>query len=165
MLFLTKLPNARISDFAAGISLVNRTGYSLPDLIAKATKDRIALGRMFLGDAETAANSNPPQFRSAVSRAYYSMYHTIRAVVFYTNLGDDYEKHSELPKHIPTDFPSFQSWSNTLKNARLERNKADYNPYPKRDDSLQTTAAQLLTEARALLPVTRHYLRRKGLNF
>jgi hypothetical protein len=90
------------------------------------------------------------------------MYHAFRAVTFYVTKGDDHEKHVALPAALPQDFPNRATWENRLKTARLERNKADYDPYPKKDSHFTAYSQQLLQEAQSLMPIARAYLRQKG---
>ena len=101
-------------------------------------------------------------YRMAVSTSYYAMYHAFRALVFFMKEGDDHEKHTLLPDHIPDDFPDSDNWQNKLKNARFERNKADYDPYPESDTSFEGAARQLVDSAQELIPAIRRYLRSKG---
>ena len=160
--FVTKRSKHELSHMAAGASLADRTGYSVKQLTAKAVGDRLGLARSILKNAELILTQPQPSFRTTVSRAYYSMYHTARALALFATGGDDYQEHSKLPASIPTDFPSRQYWENELKRARLERNRADYDPYPKNDDRFEAVANDLVTRAKALLPLTRQYLRSKG---
>jgi hypothetical protein len=90
------------------------------------------------------------------------MYHAARSVVFIAQGGDDYEAHTELPKHLPKDLPSRDQWENELKTARYERNRADYDPYPKSDTAFRTTAEATLKTAETFFPVAKNYLKRKG---
>lgn len=162
LLFVSKASKERLDAFAAGISLVQRTDYDLTQLRAKATLDRIIFARDFLQSAETAINSAPPMNRVAVSRGYYSMYHCLRAAVFFVNGGDDHEKHSILPNKLPDDFPDQKYWENSLKGARYDRNRADYDPYPKNDNQFRSAAENIVANAKLIIPITRAYLRRKG---
>lgn len=113
-------------------------------------------------DAKKLLRLRPLPSRSAISRFYYAMYHAMRAACFVFHDGDDHEAHSELPLHIPGDFPNADIWKNTLKNARLTRNAADYDPYPKSGKIWQRRAETARTDAEALLVETRNYLRSKG---
>jgi hypothetical protein len=90
------------------------------------------------------------------------MYHAMRSCVFIFHDGDDHQEHSVLPLHIPQDFDSGVDWQNKLKNARLARNKADYEPYPKSDRAWQKTAATIKNDADLLLTASRNYLKSKG---
>jgi hypothetical protein len=76
--------------------------------------------------------------------------------------GDDHESHSDLPKHIPNDFPNRNVWENCIKTARLERNRADYDPYPKLDRAFADAAKCTLESAQEFLPLVRQYLLRRG---
>jgi hypothetical protein len=90
------------------------------------------------------------------------MYHSARAIVYYVARGDDHEAHAVLPKHLPNDFPDRDDWENEIKTARLERNRADYDPYPKSDRSFATTARTTTTTATNFLAASKRYLARKG---
>jgi uncharacterized protein (UPF0332 family) len=161
--FVSELRIQRISDFKAGISLVARTGYPLDDLLSRVALDRLTLGGALHREARAALQRKPHSFRNAISRAYYSMYQTFRGVVFLVSKGDDYEKHSELPQHLPGDFPAVGYWENALKIARLERNRADYEPYPRSDAAFKTQAETIYRNSHKLRGVARTYLRGKGL--
>jgi uncharacterized protein (UPF0332 family) len=103
-----------------------------------------------------------PPYRSAISRYYYSMYHCFRAAAFIFHRGDNHEGHSELPKHLPTDLPSLALWRNELKIARLARNDADYDPYPRTNTPWLVKAKSIKTNANKAVLETRNYLRSKG---
>lgn len=90
------------------------------------------------------------------------MYHCLRAAAYIYHGGDDHERHSELPRHVPGDFPDRNAWANRLKVARLTRNAADYDPYPKSDIAWRGQASEIKSDADTILQVTRHYLRGKG---
>ena len=100
--------------------------------------------------------------RLRITRSYYAMYHAARAVVFLVKKGDDHESHSTLPEHLPKDFPDRHAWHNELKNARFERNRADYDPYPKGERGFSGTAHATYHQADAFIKVARVYLRKKG---
>jgi hypothetical protein len=89
------------------------------------------------------------------------MYQATRAVVFFVTDGDDHEQHTVLPGNLPKDFPSNTQWEADLKNARFERNRADYDPYPP-DRAFEPIARTLTAQATTLLPTARHYLIGKG---
>lgn len=90
------------------------------------------------------------------------MYHAARTVVYYHTGGDDNESHADLPKHLPRDFPDQKDWENTLKAARLNRNQADYEPYPAKERTFATMAASSISNADRFLKLAAQYLRRKG---
>lgn len=144
--FVTELSSKRLSDLAAGASLAARTSYSLDELIAKVTIERVQFSGVLHTQAVDALVKRSC-YRLAISRGYYSMYHAIRAVVFYVTRGDENQEHSTLPKHIPADFPGGVSWETKLKNARLERNRADYDPYPQQDRAFEVMARQIVGES------------------
>ena len=161
-LFVAESAKRRIGDFRAGVSLESRTGYSIDQIVIQATLDRVRFAAFLLESSQRAMRRRPPEFRLAASRAYYSMYHAFRAVVFFRSDGDDHEKHAELPDHIPRDFPDRDVWQNRLKSARLERNRADYTPYPVADGRFRTEAKNAVEQANKLLPEVRAYLKKKG---
>jgi hypothetical protein len=90
------------------------------------------------------------------------MYHAVRASVFTYYIGDDYQEHRELPLHIPPDFDPGGQWEQIMKNARLTRNRADYDPYPISNEAWRRDALALRTEALRLLKISRAYLKGKG---
>lgn len=162
LLFVSKSQKERIDLLRRGQQLVADTGYSIDALRDKAVSDRLQLANTILRSARSATNPPNASYRTAVSRAYYAMYHAFRAVSFFVNGGDDYEAHLALPKHIPNDFPMHISWENDLKDARLQRNQADYDPYPKNDLQFASMAQQLIPKAEDAIAVSRRYLRDKG---
>jgi uncharacterized protein (UPF0332 family) len=97
-----------------------------------------------------------------VGRSYYAMYHAVRAVVFLAYGGDDHEAHAKLPGQLPADFSDRTNWENTLKSARFDRNRADYDPYPRTDAAFRTTALETCRAATDLIQECRAYLRGKG---
>lgn len=161
--FLSELQVSRIKDLKAGASLVARTGLEVDALVARIACDRVTLGAALHREARAAATRTPPSYRNAISRGYYAMYQTFRGIVFFVSKGDDYEKHTDLPGHLPRDFPAVAYWENALKAARLERNRADYEPYPRQDRGFEVRAAAILKDSRQLRGVARTYLRGKGL--
>ncbi|MFM0244280.1 HEPN domain-containing protein [Paraburkholderia sediminicola] len=162
LLFVSKSPKDRLDYLAAGASLVERTGYDVRQLRIKAALDRLHLAGLFLKDAKTLSAAGTSLNRTVVSRAYYAMYHSLRAATFLSYGGDDHEQHTVLPSKVPTDFPDHAIWQNALKNARLERNRADYDPYPRHDRQFEQTAQSLVSEASKLIALTRAYIRSKS---
>jgi hypothetical protein len=95
------------------------------------------------------------------------MYHAIRACAFIYRGGDDFEDHMKLPQHIPPDFgPPIVTlatdWGSKLKDARLARNGADYDAYPKSTSFWRQQATVTGLHAIQFLDATRAYLRSKG---
>lgn len=162
LLFVSKSPKDRLDYLAAGASLVLRTGYEIRQLRAKAALDRLQLAVSFLREAKILYSSGQHLRRTVVSRAYYSMYHALRSAAFICYGGDDHEQHTVLPSKLPADFPNQGKWQNALKNARLERNRADYDPYPRRDEQFDRAAQVLLADATELITVARQYVRSKS---
>lgn len=162
LIYVSKGTKDRMDTLANGVSITERTGYSIEKLRAKAIDDRLKLARSILKDAEQAIQMKEPSFRTVTSRAYYAMYHSFRALSYFSFRGDDKQEHSDLPGSIPRDFPGRSRWENKLKQARLERNRADYDPYPKNDKHFETIARDLVQCAQDLVPLVRQYLRGKG---
>lgn len=151
-----------LKGFREGVYLESASGRTIDDLLAQTCADRLRLAKRFLAEGDRAMKSRPPMRRAAIGRYYYAMYHAFRAVVFFRTPGDDHEQHSELPAWVPADFPDADRWKNELKDARLRRNEADYDPYPAADIDFHAAASRLRTEARALVAEARSYLLTKG---
>ncbi|TXS34099.1 HEPN domain-containing protein [Streptomyces sp. gb1(2016)] len=134
----------------------------MSDLQHQVCADRIELSAHFLKAADKSLRTRPAQYRTAVSRYYYSMYHAARAVVYFAHGGDDHEKHSVLPTKLPADFPSSSYWQNELKDARLNRNSADYDPYPGAQAHWKGLANALSSTAPNFLQLATSYLKQKG---
>jgi uncharacterized protein (UPF0332 family) len=158
LLLISKASQEKLKNFAQGASLCERSGESISDLRKRAAKDRIKLARLHLKDARKLLKAKPPLARGATSRAYYSMYHAARAVAYISFGGDDHESHSALPMKMPDDFPDVAAWKIKLKDARLERNRADYDPYPKSDRAFQGPARQMLLDAQELVSKAETYI-------
>lgn len=165
LLRISEAKKSTLVAWAEGTHVESSTGRSLAELCDRATGDRLALAKQFLKDGEAMLRANPPLYRSAISRLYYSMYHAMRAVVYYQHGGDDHEKHSDLPGHTPSDFPNAPIWQNALKDARERRNSADYEPYPKSPRAWSIIATTIAGDANALFSASRAYLRNKGSQF
>ncbi len=164
LLLVSKAKLEKLKNFADGVSLTRRAGTSIERLRLRVARDRLNLASAQLKDALQAASISPPLRRTAVSRAYYAMYHSARAATYLSYGGDDHEEHSALPGKLPSDFPDFEQWRNRLKNARLERNRADYDPYPKNDADFEESCTTVIADAKALVRVTRVYISLKAKN-
>ena len=163
LLLISKSDQERLRNFADGAQFVRRSRVSIKRLQVRVANDRLKLVRLQLRDAEAANAAAPQLSRTAVSRAYYAMYHAARAATYLSFGGDDHEKHSMLPTKLPLDFPNSDIWKNKLKNARLERNRADYDPYPLGDASFVAICPGLISEAKELIKVTKQYLATKSI--
>lgn len=150
------------TDWAEGVSIEARSHRTLTQLTHRATADRFELALDFRRRSRILMRASPAPYRDAVSRLYYSMYHGARAVVFFTFGGDDNQDHRVLPGSLPDDFPNASMWSNRLKTARDNRNRADYDPFPKSSRFWQTVAANLADEVDEFIVLARRYLRGKG---
>ena len=106
--------------------------------------------------------TRPPQFRSAISRFYYAMYHAARACVFLENQGDDFQEHTVLPSHLPAQLDSAIDWSLKLNEARLLRNRADYESYPKSIYAWRQHAEEIRVDTSALLRASKLFLQKLG---
>jgi uncharacterized protein (UPF0332 family) len=148
--------------YGEGIYLTASTARGLIDLQHQVCADRVRLARAFLVAGSKLLRSRPGQYRNAISRYYYSMYHAARAVVYFSHGGDDHEAHSVLPTKLPDDFVDGDLWQNSLKDARSRRNQADYDPYPTAEASWKPIATTLANDAPELVALAEQYLRAKG---
>lgn len=161
LLLVSKSNQETLKGFAHGAQLTKRAGKSIRELQLRVAADRIKLASLHLRQASVASRAKVPQHRTTVSRAYYAMYHAARAATYLSIGGDDHEQHSVLPTKLPVDFPDCDEWKNRLKIARLERNRADYDPYPTGDSNFSNSAEELLQNARMLVKLARAYLQSK----
>jgi len=159
--FFTKSSKATLVNYKYAESLIARSGKSVREVQNETIKDRVGLAKKNLQDAEDLLLRI--KYRGAIGRGYYSMYHLFRAVSFAFHEGDDFEQHSKLPQGIPADFPTSDVWKNNLKTARLKRNKADYEPYPKDDLLFEPDAVEIVDFAREAYMVGEIYLTSKGI--
>jgi uncharacterized protein (UPF0332 family) len=151
-----------IKAWKEGVSTEFDSGRTIDDLLRIGAAARWRLALIHRTHANMLRTSSPSRSRSAVSRYYYSMYQAMRACVFLFFQGDDYQDHAKLYLHIPKDFPSPSQWQSKLKDARLARNRADYDPYPRGEKTWQTIAASLKADADVLLKEARQYLKNRG---
>ena len=162
LVIVTRSPKRDLDQWALGLKACEISGKTLDELVKVACRDRIALADSMLQAAKKLARMRPPHFASSVSRAYYSMYHSARAVAFIGNRGDDFQEHSKLPSAIPVDFPDRDRWENELKNARLARNAADYDPYGDSVSPLAHVATQLEKSAAEFILACKAFLNGRG---
>ncbi|MFF5215422.1 HEPN domain-containing protein [Micromonospora sp. NPDC000442] len=148
--------------FTEGVYLASASAGGLEDLRHRACADRLRFAEEFLASGRKLLRARPAQYRDAISRNYYGMYHATRALVFFQHGGDDHESHQALPGQIPRDFPDAARWTNALKDARAYRNAADYDPYPTEVQYWRDVARGLASEAPDLLMIVRQYLAAKG---
>ena len=162
LLRIAKASAKEINQIRLGVHVYAPSGLDIDTLLSNASRDRFRLAQQTLAEARWAVGAEKACYRLALARAYYSMYHAARAAVFFVEQGDDHEAHTELPKHIPKDFPDRNIWENAIKTARLERNRADYDPYPITDRAFAKAAKCTLKNAEDFLPLTKRYLVRRG---
>lgn len=160
LLLASTFEKRRVGDLKTGAHIFGSHGWSIQDITDEVTKDRMRLSSYCLTTARQGFRAR--KFRLSAARAYYSFYHSARSVVYFTHGGDDHQAHSDLPKHLPHDFPSRDTWRNELNAARLRRNEADYDPYPSTDSAFRTKASTNLTAADQFNKLAIAYLRGKG---
>lgn len=118
---------ACIRGILAGRESLTAEGFE--DLIAGIALQRLALAEGQLRSADLLASSKKAEeLLSAVSRAYFAMYNTARALVFLRK-GKDVNEHRRLPDHLPADLPDRDKWVKRLRKYRDLRNDADYDPF------------------------------------
>lgn len=122
-----------------------RYPFPLSQLVKQAISDRLQLAGEHLRAGDRLLFGL--HFRSAISRHYYAMYHAARAIVFAEVQGDDYQRHPDLPRHLPPGLPNVQTREQELVAARLLRNEADYDPYPSPISNWEQDARQLSVTA------------------
>lgn len=157
---ITKLHTSQINEIKYGEHIYNLGGSAV--LQKAAVRERMALSSKMLKNAKILLKMGSGFSRSTISRAYYSLYHCSRAVVYYYYSGDDHEAHSKISTKLPLDFPNRSYWANQIKAARLIRNQADYEPYPAKDSFLFQDAMNLTSDSEKLSIVSRQYLKLKG---
>lgn len=162
LLFVSKATQEVLKGLSQGVELSKRSGKSIKQLQVRVARDRLRLARSHLNAARAAADSHPPQHRTTVSRAYYAMYHAARAATYLAVGGDDHEQHSVLHGKLPADFPACNDWKNKIKDARLERNRADYDPYPQDEVAFSSAAKRLVQEAAAFVRTAKAYMKTKS---
>jgi uncharacterized protein (UPF0332 family) len=158
---VAKAKREAIQNWREGLSLVHDSRITIDPLLQIVTCARWKFARTQRVIANRLVSLSPPLYRAAISRYYYSMYHSMRACVFLNYGGDDHEAHTTLPQHIPSDFPS-PDWESKLKDARLARNQADYDPYPNHHAYWKRRATDLGRDSQLLLNDARSYLRKMG---
>jgi len=149
-----------VDHWHEGIRLEAKSGRKIQALTIGALRARVALADNFWKEGKVLSAQNGTQ-RSAISRYYYCSYHIFRAVVGWAHGGDDFQEHTELPKHFPPDFPEKDKWANWLKNLRETRNQADYNTHPKSIKYWQQEMVRIKVECAEARKTCKTYLRGK----
>lgn len=162
LLLVSKATQEKLRNFADGVALTERANLSIHQLQVRVANDRLRLANKHLKDARQSYKTAPSLARAVVSRAYYAMYHAVRAATYVAHGGDDHEQHTVLATKIPNDFPDCALWRNRLKDARFERNRADYDPYPRSDSEFAIVGKRLLVEAKDLIGLSKIYIKSKA---
>lgn len=164
LLLIQKLKKSQINLLQNGVRLVSLAGRPIDELLRDASTARFKLAKRFLHSANRLARHKPVSHRDVVSRAYYSIYHSARAVSFLTQPGDDFEAHDKVPTGLPSDLPDVERWRNNIKDARLKRNEADYEPFMPSDPHFRAASSAILKMAQEFAQVAATYLKAKGCN-
>jgi len=137
-----------------------RYPFPVADLVRQATSDRLQLAGGHLRSADTQLLHG--QYRSSISRHYYAMYHSARAITYASIVGDDHQQHAKLPRHLPSALPNRIQMEIDLSDARLLRNSADYDPYPATDAEWETDARGLSVTAAIFVQACENFALQQG---
>jgi uncharacterized protein (UPF0332 family) len=159
---ITKYRKVQVSLLKNGARIEHICADTISNLILSASADRFHLAQEFFASAQRMFRSRPPMQRNVISRSYYGMYHAARAVAYLHHEGDDHESHNDLHKGLPGDFPDVDLWKNALKDARLRRNEADYDPYPPDDSAFRLHGQSQIIIADKFIGEAEAYLRARG---
>jgi uncharacterized protein (UPF0332 family) len=151
-----------IRDWREGVSLEADGGRTISELCLEVAEGRWRLARELRSAGTACLRGKRKLPRDAISRFYYSLYHSMRAVAFVHYSGDDHESHKELPTKVPSNFPDHAHWANQLKSARDYRNRADYDPFPRGASHWLPIASMLKRDVDQVLPLARDYLNSHG---
>lgn len=162
LIHISKAVKVDFQRWREGISLKQDSGREIDELARIVARDRWRLAAQHRRHGTSLFSLARPPYRSVISRYYYAMYHAMRACAYLYHQGDDFEEHSKLPSNIPNDFPNQQTWQNKLKDARLMRNRADYDPYPTTEKFWKAQAGLIRADVTDLLRSTKLYLQGKG---
>jgi uncharacterized protein (UPF0332 family) len=165
LLRVCRSKKSTIDSFSEGVRLERTSNHTIEELRHRATADRLRLAEDFLAAGEALMKARPTQYRHAISRFYYSMYHAMRAVVYFNHGGDDHDRHVILPSKTPHDFLDHNIWQNNLKDARSRRQEADYDPYPVARLSWRRSAKDLSLQAPELIRLSKDYLKTRGCRY
>lgn len=159
---LIKLQKSHVELMKNGVRVEQVCNATIENLIIQGVTTRYRLAKDILSLAAKLRKLRPPSYRFSISRSYYAMYHAARSLAFLVNAGDNYQEHKDLFKGLPDDFPNVDVWRNELKDARVRRNEADYDPYPIGESDFQVLSKDLLKAATNFCGEVEVYLRNKG---
>jgi hypothetical protein len=162
LLLIQKFKKNQINLLENGVRLVGVAGKPIEDLLREVSSARFKLAKRFLRSSTYLMSHKPVLHRDVVSRAYYAIYHSARAVSFLTHPGDDYEPHDKVASGLPGDMPDVETWRNKIKDARLKRNEADYEPFMSSDPTFRIASHATNELAVEFLGVCSIYLKGKG---
>ncbi|MFS0901142.1 hypothetical protein [Mycolicibacterium litorale] len=157
---LQSVAQATVSQVALLPASMGRS-YSRTTLLKQIVSDRLELAGGHLRTADSLAQAM--SYRSSISRYYYSMYHAARAIAFGFHKGDDYQRHFVLPSNLPPSLTNVARWTNELNNARLVRNMADYDIYPRAANEWKNDSVNLAVVASEFLPECEDFAMNAGL--
>ncbi|MFF3754827.1 HEPN domain-containing protein [Streptomyces sp. NPDC002018] len=149
---------------SAVISAIPAGGGRYPFPIAQVMQ-QVVVDRLLLAGEHLRAGDHllfSAQYRSAISRHYYAMYHAARAIVFAENRGDDYERHNILPRNLPPTLLNSPTRESELTDARLLRNQADYDAYPLNETEWESDARTLAVTAANFLQASESFASTNG---
>ncbi|WP_158687660.1 HEPN domain-containing protein [Streptomyces sp. AA1529] len=157
---LLHISTCKSAELAAFPESGGRYPFPLAQLVKQAVTDRLLLAGEHLraGDHLLFAT----QYRSAISRHYYAMYHSARAIVYAESRGDDHERHNILPRKLPAGLDDPAKREAELTDARLLRNQADYDAYPINESDWEADARTLATAAADFLQSCELFASREG---
>ncbi|MGI0013937.1 MAG: hypothetical protein ACREBU_10930 [Nitrososphaera sp.] len=121
------------------------------------------LGMSHLGVARKLSGSGR-QWRSQVSRCYYAAYNASRSVRWLVHGSvslepDDHKRVGDLP----SDFPDREIWNSFFTQLRMDRNRADYEPWSNSIRDLEISPSQSLQQTVSFIKSVRRYLISKGI--
>ncbi|WP_157871729.1 MULTISPECIES: HEPN domain-containing protein [Frankia] len=150
----------RKEDVAAFSTGKSRHPFPIVEIVTQVVSDRLALAGEKLRTGDGMIRES--YYRSAISRHYYAMYHAARAVVFAVEKGDDFERHSELPRHLPKQMAGVVTMEAELTEARLLRNQADYDCYPANLQAWEYDARKLAASAAVFVKTCESFVIENG---
>lgn len=162
LLRIASATETQLNDWAYGVWAEKDSGRTISELRDRVVSDRLALAERFRISAQRCLTATPPMYRDSVSRSYYAMYHAARALLYFQTPGDDFQAHELFWKHVPEDLGEIANVRNHLKTARLRRNEADYDPYPKSDSAFKNVAVDQASLAARFLRAVRNTLQAEG---